>query len=606
VGGSSQITGCLSLLNGTALAGQNVTVQFNNGTGWYLIDTVITNGSGYYTKTWGETLPVGVYQLRSIYLGDGTYENATSPIVTIAVATTGSTHKIEILDGGITLVNDNFIFKNSESNSRINFTFCVPISIFPNLANITANDSEGKGLSIIADVDVGNSSFRGYTVLFSRAVNPNENYSFSIRYIFSGLVTFDNNLGSFNATFPETPSLTPDFSPFYCNVSIIFPKGATPTTSIPNFTVYYNVTAYNAKLNSTTFTGTIQVFECETATREILIDSFMNTYITDTYTLKNLGSKIKSINIPKIGDIDSVFDNQGPLSYSISDNSLSIVSRFSVENNWSCRFSVKYKVPNCIRQVEWWGSYELDYDLLSGFNWVVKSLTVTIILPDGTGNVNINWTPTTSLYKDMLKTYIVYQLSSVTPYDHLGFNLKFERPFIWVAFYPVIWLIMVAAIVCSLILVFRRRKAERLAAVSVSAGLIKSFVQAAGERVALITELNELEEKRHAGKILKFEYKSRKSSIEQHLSALDKDLSNIKPQMRNIGPKYASAVSSIEMAEAQLTTAQMNLRTLEAQYKSGKLTKDAFEGLRRDYVKRIDDARTRINATLMDLKSEID
>jgi len=172
-----------------------------------------------------------------------------------------------------------------------------------------------------------------------------------------------------------------------------------------------------------------------------------------------------------------------------------------------------------------------------------------------------------------------------------------------VAFYPALWAGISAAILASAVWLRRRGRAAAVGAPQIPAGILARFIDIYAEKAAILEELGRIEGEFRARKLAKHEYRKRRRELESRLTMLERERVSIKPKL--LKAECASAISELEVAEAELRSAIEAARTLEAQFKAGSIGRGAYERLKKEYQKRVRSAEVRMEATLSELRRRV-
>jgi chromosome segregation ATPase len=135
--------------------------------------------------------------------------------------------------------------------------------------------------------------------------------------------------------------------------------------------------------------------------------------------------------------------------------------------------------------------------------------------------------------------------------------------------------------------------------------LISKFVELYDEKMFHEKELSEFEESKLKKALPKKEYKHRVKTAEERLIEINKALTELKNELKKAGSRYEELIKKIEKAEAEIEAAKASEAQINLQYRSGKISKEAYEAVINDVKKRIDKAKSIIESTLITLREEI-
>jgi hypothetical protein len=537
--------------------------------------------------------------------------------------------RIEFTNGGLTIITDRYNIQNNGSTPIQDFTIYLEKAFFSKLDQLTAFSNT---VNLDTSIQSINTTINEIRVAFSQAVNPGGSYSFNVVYVFSGLIVESSTAGTYTTfvyLYPKLPSAAAS-----CNLTLIFPE-TTSTTSLDNPNSTYTGTHVDSKIAYTKLklpleplaneTSTLmfkalimQMFYVNSLSRTLIFDPFGNIVVSDSYNVKYLGTaSLSTISIylmrgrtsvtadDGIGDlrIISTFGN-ATVSYA------TLTFRYSLSRNVNASFTVHYVVPagEYIKSGESAESYRFEFDLSPSLNWTARQLSAKILLPEGGEYVASFSLVTPQIEKNFLQTTVDYAAPKVTRLFNSSLILDYRYNVLWSAFRPTLWAGMIIGFIGAIVLLARRKKEKPTAAEAeeeVHLDRLREFVTLYEDKKALSSELEEDEEAERR-KVLRKEDRKRMKIVEVQLAALNKKLGDLRGQIRVILPRYSEPLKKIEVAESDLSAAKDNLRTVEIQLRSGKISREVHDKLYRNYEKRVDGAKTAIDAVIIRLKEEID
>ncbi|MEM2850213.1 MAG: hypothetical protein QXW18_00115 [Candidatus Bathyarchaeia archaeon] len=360
------------------------------------------------------------------------------------------------------------------------------------------------------------------------------------------------------------------------------------------------------------------MFKCSKVERVVAIDPWGSIHVSDTYYIKNVGSYSSysiTLALPNGAQNVTASDLVGPISssYKFSSDSASTTAivdfRYPIQPQESYIFTIGYNIPTkiYITQVRW-DFYNFKFPLILNSPDLIapiESVIITVILPEGAECDFSTISPSpTQVKRGALQQEFSLTFQRVNLGQSYSLTADYRYNLFWATFRPFLWLGLIIVTVFAANMV-RRTKLAPPPPMPIPSTRIYDFVEKYDEKIALVAELESLERKAAAGKIPKHEYKRRGRIIEARISTLDKELGELKKILKAIGPRFADAIGKIEVAEAELPTVRRDLAQLEAQYRAGKISKEAFDRLGREYQKRIDRARTVIDKVIIELREEI-
>jgi len=163
---------------------------------------------------------------------------------------------------------------------------------------------------------------------------------------------------------------------------------------------------------------------------------------------------------------------------------------------------------------------------------------------------------------------------------------------------------MLAVVVAAITALWRAPK-PTVPTVPVPPKDLRSFVNEYGEKTRILRELELTERQARRGKISRRRYRVRKRALESRLSVLSRDLTGLRQKIRTVGPRYADIMRQIEVAETELEGVGTDIRRVEARYRRGEISTEAYRRLLHGYRRRRDRAKTTIDSALLRLREEI-
>lgn len=547
----------------------------------------------------------------------------TKPSVTIA-------RTVQIHIGGLVVINETITIRNNSTSPISNFLVGLPMNYSSNLVISrwqngsiilpVAFGPNHENLDIQLNAPLEKENIYGIKVGFTRPIDPNQSYTFTLTYIFSRLISFLLGGNKYTLNLPSYSCITQDANE--CNVTVILPVDSTVTdfetklvNGKPTFSYYIApLQAYSDNSTQISFTSSkMGLFKCDWATRDITLDPLGGVQIADSYHVKNLSPvPVYQINLAFPRGFSNVMANDvcGAIAATTSgskDGSVnaSITFRLPLYENESYRFTVNSFAPAtvCIKQLDW-ELYRLEFQLSPSNTWVINSLSVSVNLPEG-AEFEIPPSQSTTITHSGLRQTLTYELVNATPIvQDMSFKVNYRYNLLWVAFHPVIWLGTAITIICSIILI-RRRARPHMPTLGIPTDILRDFVEAYDEKTSLQAELESLESRFKTGKIRRHDYKWRAKDIRQHTTILDRELIDLKARLKEAGGRYLDAVSKIEATEGALETIKRDLDQIELQYRLGKISKEAYETLLYGFEKRRDRARATIDENIISLRGEL-
>ncbi|RJS89636.1 hypothetical protein CW700_03355 [Candidatus Bathyarchaeota archaeon] len=539
--------------------------------------------------------------------------------------------EVEVIEGGLVVINDTFEVSpppNVTSLEVREFFMGLPPP-FPGYTDYHAfyRLYNGTWISLASTLSESEEGVRGFRVILPTPVTLGEGETLVLR----GILLLSRVVRIYEqqmyAYFPLYPSLPLNIST--CEVEIRLPRGAIliavdpavfsnstqnlvyvlrhSRTSIPPLQKTVVNLLYQAGASSNT------IVECEHLKRVMEVKPPSRVEIRDTYTLLNLGPTFHYYNplIVKIHLNSSNARARDDLGL-LSTNSLTkegcielhVRPRIPIRTGERWIFTVEYSLPleRCVEKGGG-GNFLLNYVFLSNFSFTIRHLEVEVDLPEGGGYVTS--TPTGEVSKTGPFRYAVhYAMENATILDDLGFQLAYRYNPLWMTFRPTLWasILVLVAIVAQQALRLRRPEERKIPEDRL---LLREFVELYEEKLALSVELERLEEEIDSRRISRSEYNKRRRVIESRSSRVERRLRGVKGKIRQTMPQLEEVLREIEVAEVEIASEQGNLRELQARLRARRISRGAYRHLRREYLRRIRRARSRIERTVLSLRERV-
>jgi len=527
-------------------------------------------------------------------------------------------HALEVREGGLVVISDTIMLsaKGGDVISLKNFSMGFPFQFGSNLDYSFAYETSNPDIqhTVIVDVGLGRIGFYGIKVIFSNPVEVSESdsYEFTVTFVFSNLVSQQSET-LFNITsFPIYPSLVKNAAT--CNVIVTLPDNVEYQSSSHVFGSALNHTRSPLKnftresawmlFSSDDFT----LIEVNKVERQLMPDQWGNLFLADLYQVINKGTVALStleIQLPQGAYSYSARDASGDLSWSPTENSIIVVLRNVLNENEKATFTVAYQLPReSYIEKHGWNDFELTLNSFEPFNWVVRRLTVAVILPEGADFQSSSMSPD-SVQKSAFQETVTFVFINATPFHDLNFDLTYRQLVFWASFRPTLWIGVLAAVVAAIALFWRAPKVPRVPTIPVPPKDIRRFVDIYEKKTRRLRELESIEKQALKGKISRRQYKVRKRALENRISVTSRNLASLREKLSAAGQKYGDMMRQVEVAETRLMGAETDIRRLETRYRNGEISKEAYRRLLNEYNGRRDGARTTIDGVLLRLREEI-
>jgi hypothetical protein len=557
---------------------------------------------------------------------------------------------VQIRDSGPMIINDTvtLLAKPGQSTTPIlNYTLGLPFGSQSDLDYAFAYDSSGYPLKLQLDASMGRLGFYGVNAVFQQPLNITAlgSYRFTVVFVFSNSISVQaSEVGStpiiaYNASFPAYPSLAQ--TALNASLTIVFPASFNYTqSSFQNEGVNFTITTAGSEkyfkvhpeANLTEFSNqtewfaaskignTAELLDVPELDRSIELLSTEQISVSDLYTVINTGGNLTQteIKLPKDAFGISAYDEFGPVSSSnlkidqgnVNTN-VNITFPVPYNENEEARFSIQYELPwkNHVSDGGM-GDFQVSLSFSNTFNWTIRQLTTTVILPEG---ATLSSSPTSiglsNLQDSSFSSSLTYVYQNFTIFHDQLLDFSYKRVVFWDSFRPTLWMGAFVILVAAIIGVFRMYRPAPAplptAIISVRTEDLKSFVDSYDEKRRLTREADSLETQARKGRIPRRQYKIRKMTIEGRLASLSRDLTALRENIRMAGPRYTDLMRQIEVAETELQGVQADLARTEVRYRRGEISAAAYHKLLEDSYRRRDRAQTTIDGALLRLREEI-
>jgi PBP1b-binding outer membrane lipoprotein LpoB len=574
------------------------------------------------------------------------------------VTVTRVDHVVQILQGGSVAINDTVQLSATHNTTLTGYPLGFPYRYSQNLAYVYAFNTSNPSQTFNISLDTGLSNSVGYygvMVIFPQSgiqlyVNG-PSFRFTVVFVFSNLIvssttttvtestpTSGGKPTFSNATTPITTMYYPTFPSLLqnasmANVTVVTPPGqdyegssgnlvlnikkTTSTIQVANLTVTSLPALTNTPgwLNFTaSSTGaTYQIITTDDLARQVEIGGQGNILVTDTYTVTSYVSQaVSSLQVSLSTGASSVTasDMWGNfLAPTLVDKntttySLSLVVPLEPRN--TTQFTVNYDLPS--NYVSKTGSqFNVNLPITSILVSTVGKLTYKISFPEGASIVQYPSIKGYELQKGALQQSILLTAYNVSSYNNLNLETAYVYSVFWFSYLPTLWMSAFVGIGVVVALIWERPKlslpstAPRVAA---KPQTLKSIVASYEERARIQRELESIERQVQKGRMPRGRYKMRRRMLEGQLNRLDRELVDLKESAKSAGPKYAEILKTLDIAEAELEGVEAEGKRVEARYKSGTLSLDAYRHQQDQLNKRREKAKTTIDGELLRLSEE--
>ncbi len=490
-----------------------------------------------------------------------------------------------------------------------------------NLHQITATDGQGRIVQVTPQPTNRTGSYQPYQFIFPSSETGT--YSFTVRSVFSDLVSFDTAASKYTFSFSAFPVLDGTSGTVMANVTVLTRDWPTPVAMPGNSTAIggklslpaagqFKVQAFNATVWKMTFsaTGTSQNMFDVAVARVINVSPGGSVRVSDTYNVTNKGRDAPNIvfALPTgstsitCGDLIGQLDATSCPSAVLAEGTVTLTfsPRFTtVKNNGAAVAILQYTLHGGSYVASGaLGKYTLTFQMFNNVKFVSSSLQTKILLPTGgrIGTVS-GQTPTVSA------SQVLLQASPVTPYSNLGFSMTYQLDPFWAGLAPLSWASLVVGGIAAAALVLASSPQGAVVGVT-PLQLITRFVDLYDEKSSLRLEGEKLEEDVSRGAVTKYDYKRRRRVMDLRLLELDKLLGPLKEQLSSAQSRYADMIKRTERAEAELQQVKSSLADLKNQNRSGRISRELYDQLSGDLFRRKAKAQQTLDNIVIGLREE--
>ncbi|HYY91273.1 MAG TPA: hypothetical protein VE955_04735, partial [Candidatus Dormibacteraeota bacterium] len=142
-------------------------------------------------------------------------------------------------------------------------------------------------------------------------------------------------------------------------------------------------------------------------------------------------------------------------------------------------------------------------------------------------------------------------------------------------------------------------------ALGVPVQLITRFVDLYDEKSSMRMESDKMEDDVARGSLNRFDYRQRRRTLDRRMSEVDRELGSVKSELSGASGRYQEMVKRIERSEAELQVIRTTSADLKNQNRTGKISRDLYDSLYSDLVRRKEKAEQSIDTVIINLREEI-
>jgi hypothetical protein len=444
-------------------------------------------------------------------------------------------------------------------------------------------------------------------------------YSFTLRTVFSGLLSFEDTSKRYTLTYSPFPVVDNSTSVTTAALTIktgdwssITPSGIQGTTSSGTFqTQASNLKPFNTTLGKLSFASSTQLAFDVAAGRLITISQSAKVQVSDTYNITNRGRDAPSLAflLPKgatsvsgtdvIGRLDETKITATPQTNGTT--AVTFTPRFgTVKNGGGVSLKLDYELSSEVYITSGsLGKYSLNFQMFSNVKFVEPALQTKIRLPSG-----FKLDSVTGQTATVTANQILLEATGVNPLTDLSFSMSYRLDPFWASLGPLGWAGLLEAALAAAVLVFVSGSTAVATTGLAPSSLIGRFVELFDEKAALRLESEKLEDDIGRGAVSRHDFKRRKRVIDLRVSEIDRQLGPVKQELAGAQPRYGEMVKKIERAEAELQVVRSSMSDLRNQYRSGRMAKELYESLVSDLVRRKERTQQTIDNVVIGLREE--
>ena len=560
-------------------------------------------------------LILGIALFVSLVLAGLTAETSAQTTVPCSPSTCTLTLEriVQTNDWGTTFVNDTV--RVSTTGPATYLDLGVPSPVAKKMGSLSVTDSQGMALRAIP---LPEDIIRGYLPIRVELPGRIGNYSIVLKSAFSGLLSFNGTTSRYTLTYSPFAIVDGNVTVTYASLNVkigdwtsIIPSGINGTSPSGTFqTSTSSLSKYNTTLGKLSFASATQSNLDVTASRVITISQSTSAHVTDAYNVTNMGRDIPSLSflLPKgitstsgsdiIGRLDET-----KLRITAQDNGTQVTftPRFgTIRAGGGANLKLDYELQSGVHiTTSSLGEYSLNFRMLDSVKFVQPNLQTRILFPAGFKAESLTGPPAT-----FSSNQIVLEASGISPLSDLSFSLSYRLDPFWASLSPLVWIGLIEGTLGASVLVLGVSSAKAETGGITPSSLIGRLVDRFDEKATLRLELEKLEEDMSRGALPRHDFKRRRRMIEIRILEIDRQISPLKQELTSSSQRYADLVRRIELAEAELQAVRSSMSDLRNQYRNGRISKESYESLNSDLIRRKEKAQQSSDSIVIGLREE--
>ncbi len=524
-------------------------------------------------------------------------------------------------------VRDDFVVTNNGSAPISALEFFVPEDYAIRMLDIAAFDGSANELQIVRLEDY--QGFHHWRVYLFEAVDFQEEYTFTVVSHFHSihdLINFD--LNKFEINFPRLPTVPYVLSE--AQLALGFRSGDSLITNEgdPQGT-WTNLAPMQDEI-MTFFMNSYTPLIVADRTTDVTVDPWGWLLYEETIYMENLGNTKENLftfTLPEYTTAVTVYDDVGvladtqpggtwELNESIDLQINLLKDRFGDDGLWpgyKYTFHIDYKIQiaGYYDQVPEGDRIELPMGLFGDV--LVRNHEVNLILPYSVNAIDVSGDY--RLLYGVFDSTVQYNTYNTTRYNPIEITLIYTTS-VSASARPVLFSIIIG-LIAGVYVLYRRVESEE-GTESVSDGdraidtrqagappeLLSDFAKTYSRKTALSMDLEKLEAARRKGKVRKKEFMIRERDLKTQIQEIDSQLPGLQEELMQYGSRYRDLISQLELHNEKIEGAKAGLKQLLIRKKKQRISRQAFEKSRQDYLKTIKRATTATDRILLTIQEE--
>lgn len=366
----------------------------------------------------------------------------------------------------------------------------------------------------------------------------------------------------------------------------------------------------NASIAYTPASDDKYLLDCQERERNIIIQSG-SLRVEDRYSLVNRGEGLRRFTVQLPPDATNVKarDGVGALKTTITEKgengnieaSVTPRSTFRPKDRWV--FTLSYSLPKRGYVTSEGGGTTLTYSL-DGFPHYVRELLAVITLPEG-GRLIASQPEPSSTEKVGHLTEVSFDLGSSLPSERPEIVAELSlSPLSLVIRWLGLLIVMAGAIGGVYVLRRRGRREAVKIPVVVERPKLSDFLEQHRERIALFSEMEELQRDLDDDEIDRDRFNLRSAEINRRVDELTRSLRQLSRDLEAESPELREQLVDVRKIEKELDRLKNDLRNLDVRLRARRISRRVFERRREDRLKRRSRAIRRIEQALASIGAD--